>query len=886
MASTRRSDPNAKSGPPKVARRLFGILFPDRGDYTTVGDLDETYFDLRENTGRWTAGMWYWNQFFRAFPPKLMNMIHWRLTMLANYLKMTLRSIQKKSMISAINIFGLAVGLACSLLILMYIQYELSFDRHHVHHNRIYRVISEDHTRLYMNSFEWAQTHRGVVYHAAEDFPEIQSAVRFLYRNEVPMAVGPDRFLVDHFYFAEPSLFDIFTIPLVKGERTQVLEDRYSVVCSESAASKHFGNTDPVGQKIEIDGEHNLTVTGVFRDIPANSHFTIDFIVPFRLRENLYGSDTNSWNGMCYGYLLLKPGTDISALEAKFNELPDRYYYENEEQKARRQLRYALQPVSRIHLHSHRNFEIRPNSHVRTLVISGSIAFLVLLISCINFMNLTTARATQRSREVGIRKVVGALRKQLYAQFFTESFLITVGAAVLAVMIAALILPYFSSFMDRDLTLRLMLEWKFLTATIGLVFLVGLLSGSYPAFILSSFKPARALTSRVRNHLRGSSLRNILVVAQFSISAALIISVLVIRNQLRYIESTDMGYRREQIVVLTIRDGSLAERIETLKTELTRYDRIERVAYSSNLPNQMDYSLRIHWPSMPDDFHQMMNFAFIDEDFMGLYGIDIVEGRPFSPDYPTDRDGAYLLNQSAVDVLGWESPVGRAFDHWDFTGSREFITGKIVGVVKDFHFLSLHDRIEPLYLMMKPDPHVLGKSYLSIRIKPEAIPKTLAAIEGLMTRFSPVYPFEYRFFDDVFDSAYREDRRFSRMIEVFTVIAVIIACLGLFGLSAYTAERKTKEIGIRKVLGASAPRIVFMLSKDFLKWVVVANLIAWPAAYFLMRRWLNQFSYRASLHIGLFAGATFAAILIALLTVSMQAARAAGADPVDSLRYE
>jgi len=523
---------------------------------------------------------------------------------------------------------------------------------------------------------------------------------------------------------------------------------------------------------------------------------------------------------------------------------------------------------------------------MRTVIISLSIAFLILLIACINYMNLTTARSTHRCREVGIRKVVGAYRSQLARQFFSEAMIYTVLAFILSVFIVIMMLPGFSRFLERNIQLSTVLNFNILIWMIPLVLLVGLLAGSYPALLISAFKPISALRNTHRISSKKDYFRNGLVVFQFIISTILIIGMLVIKRQNHYIRTKDIGYNREKIIVVMVRDTRIIEKSEIIKTDLLKHPNILSASFSSHLPNQMDWALRVHWPGMPDDVDQMMNFAFIDYEFLNVYDIEIVQGRNFLRDFPSDREGAFLLNEKASDVLGWESPLGRAFDHWRFRRGGGFATGKIIGVLKDFHLLSLHNEIEPLYLMLDTAPMNSGFGHLSVKIKADQIPQTVEFLEGQMQMFSPEYPFEFRFFDNIFNSVYRSEVRSEKLFSGFAMLAMIIACLGLFGLASYTAEQRTQEIGIRKVLGASIWGIVILLSKEFIRWVLLANLIAWPVAYLAMDKWLQNFTYKAELSIVLFISAGLFALVIAVFTIGMQAFKAATRNPVDVLKFE
>lgn len=812
--------------------------------------------------------------------------------MLKNYLKIALRIIKRQKGYTLINVVGLACGLASFILILLYVRYELSFDLYHKNADLIYRVTSEDKGRIYMNSFQMAQAHPGVALYAKSDFPEVKSIARFNRLNNVRISYKENHFLEDNFFYAEPEIFDIFFFPLLKGDPKMVLQDPFSIFLSEEMANKYFGNDDPIGKIIRYEDEYDFKVTGVFKNLPKNSHFTMDFVIPFKTSEELFGRDLNAYDGgMCYTYVLLQDPYNLTELEDKLSALPDKYFYDNPDMKERRQLKYHLQSLSKIHLHSHLNFELTENSDIRNIYISLLIGILILVIACINYLNLVTARSAQRGREVGIRKVVGAQRLQLIKQFFGESILLTAIAFGLSIILVLDVLPEFSAFMERDLSFNITQDFTLFIWIFAVVIIVGLFAGCYPALIISAYKPVFVFRGKFKGGSKGSTLRNILVLSQFTISIVLIVCTLVIRNQVNYMNNKDSGYNRDQIVVVQVRDESIHKNMEALKTELLKHPNVTSASISSHVPNNMDWQLRVHWPEMPEDISIIMNFATVDYEFTDLYGIELIEGRGFSQDHPSDENGAFLFNEAAVKSLNWESPVNKEFDDW-FISREGFKTGRVVGVMKDFHMLSLHNKIEPLYLYLPPkstnyeNRRMFFNRYLSVKLNSENMSETLVYVENQIANFSPQYPFEYYFFDEMYGKAYDEEQRMRSMFITFSIIAIGISCLGLFGLASYSASARTKEIGVRKVLGASVSNLIFYLSKEFTKWVLLANLIGWPIAYFVMNNWLQNFAYQIEIGWMVFLGSGALVLLIALLTVCTQAIKVSLTNPVEALRYE
>jgi putative ABC transport system permease protein len=847
--------------PPLVASWLFRRFCPnDDGPYL-AGDIKEIYFDLVREKGKRAAWRWYWLQVFISAPHFLFDALFWRIAMISNYIKIALRNMKKHKGYSSINISGLAIGLTAVIFILLYVQFEISYDEFHENAGRIYRMMLSDEEFSRRSPLMPAPLAPAM----KEAFPEVEQAARFSFSDNVHISANNKNFFEDGFAFADPEALEMFSCSLVKGDPQTVLTDPFSILISESMAAKYFGGEDPVGRKISYKGTHDFHVTGVLKNLPENSSITMHFVVPFTTLEKMDSFyQMNNWGAYSYHtYILLKQGIDIRTLEAKFPSLLE----QNIEKNISGRSRFFFQRLRSIHL----------DSVGTVIILFSSIAVLILIIACVNYINLSTARSAQRMKEIGIRKVVGANRPQLVRQFLGESLLFTLLASAIAIAAVWIFLPSFNTFVGRHLQFDLLENRSFLLWLAALIALVGCVAGLYPALVVSSRKPTTIIRGQFAG-VKGSALRNALVVFQFAISIVLIVATLVIRGQLHYVQARDMGFRKESILVVDIRDQRLRNNMEALQNELKRNTNILSVASSVFLPNSTNAATPITWPGKEGDERQFINLNFVDYNFVDVYGIEVVEGRNFSRDFATDAEGAFLLNESAVKAIGWEPAIGKELKH--FIGGR---TGKVVGVVKDFHMNPLRQAIEPLCIDLNPE---WADRRLSVLIRGDRIPEMVSYIRQTMAKFAPDYPFVYQHFFDIFNRDYAFEQRLEAIIRLFSILALVVACLGLFGLASFTAQQKTKEIGIRKVLGASTNRVVLLLSGQFTKWVLIANVIAWPVAYLIMRRALRFYVYRLSPGLGFFLTAGGFALLIALLTVGYQAVRAATAKPVDSLRYE
>jgi len=858
-----------KTNPPRILEKVLGYILPKYVGHTALGDFAEEYDRVANKRGNGPANFWYVLQILKSIPAFIRNSIRWGFVMFRNYMKVTLRTIHRHKCFSFINIVGLAVGMACVIIILLWVQYELSFDKHHEKEERIFRIASESHA--YPPPTKTVVTPPPMASALVQEFPEIEASARLSRGGGNKLFSYRNKHFYESYFAVDPSFFKIFTFDFVEGEASTALNDPYSVVLSEGQARKLFGSQNPIGQIIQFDEKTDLTVTGIIKNIPSNSHLMRDIFIPFETWGKLYEEPLHHWGYWSfYTYILTRPNVNNEEIETKFPVFAEKHGIPKQ--------KLFLQPLLDIHLHSHFQGEISPNTNVLTLLLFGSIAILILIIACINYMNLTTARASARLKEVGTRKVVGAHRSQIARQFLGESFLMALLSLIISLFLVQMFVPYFNSLAERHLTFNGHSILQIFPGILLLILSVGMLAGSYPALLLSSFKPITVFRGGGEKGSQKRRLRNVLVAVQFSISLILIISTLLVKSQLDYVRDKEMGFDRDQILVVPLHDNKIRQNVGPVLDELKRNPRILYAASSMHLPNDMGASTTIKWPGKPEEEQTWVKVSEVSYDYTELYGIKILSGRSFSREYPSDENGAFLVNESAKRLMGEDFRLGIGLSHW----GRPEPSGQIVGVMKDFHLNSIHEEIKPMYIYLKPD----RGQHLSIKIKGGRLPETIAYIRQTMEKFSPLYPFEYHFFDDLFNTAYIEEQKMGSMFGVFALIAVFIACMGVFGLSAFLAEQKRKEIGIRKVLGASVSKIVYMLTRDLLWLVLFANIIGWPVAYYAMSRWLQNFAYRTDIHIGIFLLSSILILLISFVTLSYQAIKAARANPVDSLRYE
>jgi putative ABC transport system permease protein len=792
--------------------------------------------------------------------------------MLKNYLKIAIRNLLKHKAYSFINLAGLAIGIACCVLIMLYVREELSYDRFHENAGRTYRVANEG--QFGSETWKGARTSHPLAPALVQEFPEVQQAVRF-YRLYKPLVqVGEKKFVEPRFFYADSSVFEVFTFPLITGDPQTALTRPYSLVLSQAMAEKYFGGGDPVGQILSVAKLGDFQITGVLKNIPANSHLAFDFLASYATLHAQKNPNLESWDTIVTStYILLPEGYDHRTLEAKLPALVTKY--QNQSHGAT--LRLFLNPIVDLHLRSEFSGELGERGSMATLYILAMGAVFILLIACINFMNLATARSLQRAREVGVRKVIGAHRLQLIRQFLSEAILLSLGALALALPLVELLLPAFNQLVGKNLDIDFVANLSTVGVLAALGLLVGIISGSYPAFALSSFKPVAVLKGQTKSRPAGARIRQGLVVAQFAISIIFIVSTIIVGSQLEFFRDTKLGFNKEQVVVLPIQDRSVSSRFEAIKQELRQNPNILSVAATSQLPGAGEGNYYYNVEGISEGL--TLPTYFVDHDFIPALDIELAAGRNFYASFTADAAGAFMINETAAKQFGWDDPLGKTID-WD-SGTKK---GVVIGVVKDFHTASLHEKIEPLIIQIFPEPMYIG--YLVARLAPHDISATLASIKEKWQAFEPQYPLQYSFLDEDFDRLYRNEERLAQIFRYSSTLAILIACLGLLGLAAFAAEQRTKEIGVRKVLGATVAQIVLLLSRDFAKLVGLAFVVAAPVAYFAMNRWLQNFAYRAEISLGAFLLAGLAALGLACLTVSWQAIKAALANPVEALRYE
>jgi putative ABC transport system permease protein len=827
----------------------------------------ETYAYLAEDKSLFRARAWFWGQCIKAIPHFFIDEMSWRIQMFKNYLLITLRNLKKNSTFSFLNILGLSVGMTAFILIILYVQFELSFDRHHDNADRIYRVIREGR----------AFTPPPLGPELEEKIPEIESVTRILRSSHTLVSHEQNHYLENEFYWVDPKMLEIFSIPFTKGNPETALNNPDAIVLSQNTARKYFGETDPMGKTLTVSERYVFEVMGIFCDMPPNSHFVMELAVPYETYFRVTNNDITSWrSNFSYTYVLLHEGSDPKEMENKIAPLIEAPLFKAAGVKEPYPKYFFTQPLTEIHLHSHLEQEIGVNNDMKYIILFSSIAFLILFIACVNYMNLATARSLRRGREVGMRKVVGAQRGQLIAQFLGESVTMAILAMMFSVLMVFAVLPSFNSLVQRQLGLN-PLHNPQLFLGLGLTTLfVGLFAGSYPAIRMSGFRPISVLSGAFTRSPKGASLRNVLVLVQFVITICLIVCTIAVREQMKFIKTVDVGFTKEQIITLPVRVGSVRQNIQSIKAALLQSSDIISASTTGRLPNNIDTFTSRDWTGRNPEVPIPIYYNTADYDYCDLFGMQIVQGRNFSREFPSDETGAFLVNETAVKVAEWKNPIGRKLTHWNGQ------TGEIVGVIKDFHLHSLHRPIEPLYVFLSPR----NFSHIAIKIRTANIPATIDHVAAVMKKFSPSYPFSYSFFDEVFERAYFSEQRMGTIFKAFAILGIFIACLGLFGLTTFTAEQRIKEIGIRKVLGASDSKIFLLLSKEFMRWVLLANLIAWPIAYFAMNQWLKNFAYRAQIGIVAFLISGGTALLIAYLTVSYQSIKSARANPVVSLRYE
>ncbi|WP_373512725.1 ABC transporter permease [Persicitalea sp.] len=811
--------------------------------------------------------------------------------MLHNYLKIAYRNLLRSKAFSAINIVGLSLGLATCMIIGLFVLDELSFDRFHEKADRIVRVTFR--ANMGGNKIEEANVMPPTAKTLQRDYPEVLEATRLRTAGAFIIEKEADIFKEEGVVFADPNFFQVFSFPLVSGNSQTALVKPNTLVISEKMAQKYFGNEDPIGKVLSAKNyQEAMEVTGVMADMPANSHVQFDFLIAMAGRED---AQSNSWmQSEFYTYLVLPEDYNYLQLQAKLPQMVEKYFGPGIHQafgmsfskfkQEGNDLGLFLQPLTDIHLRSNFDYDIAASGDIRYVYIFGAIALFMLLIACINFMNLSTAGASKRAREVGIRKVMGSVKSTLVGQFLLESIMLTAIAMVLAVVIVVLALPFFNDLADKNLALSFTAMPWLLPGLLLLGLVVGILAGSYPAFFLSSFKPITVLKGgsnpgRFTSGRRSIGLRGTLVVVQFCISIILIVGTTVVYQQLQFIQNAKLGYDKEQVLVLQ-ETYRLGQNEQLLKKQLLQDSRVVDASVSGYVPAGPSFNnnFLVYGDDKANEYIKGIRYV-VDENYIPTLGMEMVAGRNFSPEFGTDSS-AIIINETAAKQMEWgQDALGHTISSPSINGGKQ--TFRVIGIVKDFHFKSLHERIGPLMLTLGPN-----NGAMLVKVKTRDIPALLASVEKQWDALAVDAPIAYSFLEENFNATYRAEQKTGRILGLFAGLTIFVACLGLFGLATFTAEQRTKEIGVRKVLGASVSGIVALLSKDFLKLVAISIVIASPIAWYAMNAWLQDFAYKIDIGWWVFALAGLLAVGIALFTVSFQSIRAALANPVESLRSE
>jgi len=797
---------------------------------------------------------------------------------LKNYLKIALRNLLRHKGYTFINVAGLAVGMACCALMLLYIRDELSYDRFHSQARNIYRVLLTFHENG--EDRKMSATPAPMAPALAEEYPEILKAVRLQKPYNSTLVSYQDKQSYESgLYLADATLFEIFDLPLRHGDSKSVLQNPNSVVLSQAAAEKYFGGENPLGKAMRIErGGQEFQVTGILQEIPQASHIRPDFIIPF---TSIGERTLQNWWGFSFAsYVLLGEKTSTSSLEGKLAEFITKHY---SDAPGFPKISLGFQPLAEVHLHSDFDNEEGKLSAMTYIYLFAVLAAFIIAVACVNFMNLATARSQHRAREVGVRKVVGSRRAQLVLQFMSESVLLSIIALLGAAVLMESFLPVFNELAQKNLRVEYASDWPLAAGFVILAVIVGVVAGSYPAIFLSRFQPIEVLKGSSNKGRSGARLRQALVVGQFVISIALIACTIVVSNQIDFIRDKRLGFDKEQLLVVPLRGEQAQTKWPRFKTELLRRPEILNFTASSSVPADPDWWVTISKRSDAEEEKDIFTFQ-IDYDFFKTLGIELASGRFLSPEFPGDSAQAFVLNEAAVKDFGYgsaEAAIGQSFV-WLGGGPESAKRGTVVGVVKDFYFRPLYEEIKPTVFHLMP--HRLN--FAIVRVRPDGMQTALTALKETWQAFDPTHPLEFSFMDEKVEAQYGAETRLLKVFGIFSAFAIFISCLGLFGLVSFATEQRTKEIGIRKVLGATVSGIILMLSNSFAKLVAIAFVVATPLAWWAMNKWLQNFAYRADLGWPVFALAGGTVLLIALLTVSTQAIKAALANPVEALRYE
>ncbi len=846
--------------PPSLAMRLLKFIANSKDYDSAFGDLVETYEYVAEKEGLKKARRWFWKEVLKSFPGFLRNGAYRRAAMIKNYFIITCRNIIRNKIFALINILGLAVGMACFVLITLWIQDELSYDKFHANKDNLYLL-----TVIHPDDNIDPNVPYALAPRLADEFPEIVHFSRIYNLGSLrtctikyqPTQGLPIMFYESNIDLVDSSFFSIFSFPFLYGSPETALENPNSLIITDKIATKYFGHDNPMGKVLTLNNRDDLVITGVV-NIPSNSHLQMDFIAPLPDRLD------NDWNWRDPSYVLLGQNASMTDLKEKISGALSRH----SPYPFAATLRVDLLPIAKVYLSFGRRMYV---------YIFSVIAAFILLIACINYMNLATASSANRAREVGLRKVMGAKRPELIQQFLGESILMSALAFVLSLGIVKAGLPFLNSLTSKQLKFNLLPDLTMYLYLLGLILSVGLLSGVYPAFFLSANNPSDILKSARHSRTARFSFRVVTVVGQFAISVLLIACTAVVFQQINYIQKRPLGFRTDHVVKIPL-NPPLLNRFQTYKDKLLQNPNVMNVTAGQAVPYDEDYKTSgVEWPGKDPEMSPNMRYTISQIDYIETFGMEVVEGRSFQSGSTADVRN-YVINEEAAKYMGMEDPVGRRISFWGGAGT-------IIGVIKNYHHVSLHREIMPHIFTIDPR-HFNALRFVFVKIAAVNVPDTLKYIEKTSAGFAPDFPYEYSFIDQGVQNLYQAEQRLGKIFSYFAFLAIFISCLGIFGLASFSAETRTKEIGIRKILGASVSNIVILLSKEFSRWIILANIIAWPIGWFAMHKWLENFAYRTGLNPLLFVFAGVLSLVIASLPVTYQAVKAAVADPIDSLRYE
>jgi len=852
-----------KNKPPKFAQRFLSRFTIRENKHSIIGDAEEDYKDVRIEKGVLIAHLWLWLQVFISVPSFLRNNIYWSFTMLKNYFKISLRNLKKHKSYSVINISGLAIGLACCLLILLWIQDEFNYEKFNKNLDEIFNIVnySLDEPNNKRNSIPVP-----VIPHLKNNFAEIKYGARFRVSDRRLFSYNGNNTFEENGGFADPELFDIFSFKALINDPKAELKKPNTIILTKSMAERYFGAEDPLGKRIKLENQYDFFVGAIIEDIPKKSSFRFEYLIPFEnyCRFENVEKDNWGWYAEIHGFVLLHDNVEQEVFSGKIiNELVNNH--------PRATWKLGLYPFKNLRI-----FGLNNNGTFKYILIFSTIAFLILLIACINFVNLATAQSVKRAMEIGLRKVIGASKSSIRRQLYSELFVLVTISFILAIILSIIFLPTLNQLSGKTLSFSIINDFSLLMIMFGIALVTAMVSGTYPAFYLSSFSPIKVMKSDSSTGSTNFPLKKILVISQFAISIILLISTIIITKQMSFIKNKELGFDKDHLVYVELL-GDLKPKFETVKNELLNHHNIHNVTVASSLPNNAASSAGdLDWEGKPADIKGYMNFIAVEKDYFQTVGIEFIKGEMFKS-IPSNRElREFIINEKALERMQIENPIGKSFRMW------ERAPGRIIGIVKNVHNASLHQEIRPVFYVQFPYFY----SYLLLNIRNENVNQTIGHIQEVIKKFNPNYPFEFHFMDENIDIFYQTEKQISKLILYFTSLAIFISCLGLFGLSLFMAEQRIKEIGIRKTLGATVSNIVGLMSKDFLFLVVFSNLISWPAAYLIMNKWLHNFAYKVNLSVWIFLLAGLSALFIALITISFQSIKAATTNPIDSLKYE